>query len=456
MREARKAVMTLAEASWEDSSGILQSVPVRIEVKSAGGARIRLKIPIAVGSRLRIKLPFEHFSGIARNCRIAGSDYLVGIQRDLPNSPVPNLPAPNAAPLRERVISSDSPVSTFKTQSRAALRRQKTPGETPRNGHTEPSLPVASDAVPLPSREVAREMDQQRQPLIWQPKDKDKNIDVLPRTELLTQPPPKEQETGKERKPMQRKWLGLTPWHKKHELTASGHPGGDGNDIGNGEKENLMSRVAPPAKKTSIQSARDVPGFQVELLPMEDIYCAAGVTIPRKGYSIKKVVEMLHSEHICGLSNEMKRAAVLLALDAASVPIDEVLRDAKARQDALDFYEAGLRKQIEAEGSRKSEENVLIQAELESIKAHYTARISRNLDGVARDKVIFDGWRTTKQEEAQSMAEAVQLCLSSPVSERAKASPSDFGTATASAKPIADTAKNPFSHNSMAKAASAK
>ena len=73
---------------------------------------------------------------------------------------------------------------------------------------------------------------------------------------------------------------------------------------------------------------------------MEDIYRAAGILLPRKGYSINKVVEMLNSEHIRGLSKEMKRVALLMALDAAGVAIDEVLRDAKARRDALDTYEA--------------------------------------------------------------------------------------------------------------------
>ena len=73
---------------------------------------------------------------------------------------------------------------------------------------------------------------------------------------------------------------------------------------------------------------------------MEDIYRAAGIMVPRKGYTINKVVEMLNSEHMRGLSKEMKRAALLMALDAAGVPVGQVQQDAKARQEALDSYEA--------------------------------------------------------------------------------------------------------------------
>ncbi|MFI5110675.1 MAG: hypothetical protein ACHP78_17770 [Terriglobales bacterium] len=197
-----------------------------------------------------------------------------------------------------------------------------------------------------------------------------------------------------------------------------------------------MPHLTPPTQKAPVRSAREVPDFQVDLSPMEDIYRAAGIMNPRRGYSIHKVVEMLHSEYIRELSKEMKRAAVLMALDAAGIPFDQVQRDAKARQDALDSHETEQRKQVEAEWARKAEEVVKIQAELESIKAHYTARIGRNMEGVARERATFANWLTLKQQECQSMAEAVALCLKSPVSEPASAPPADPSVLKASAKTV--------------------
>ena len=70
-----------------------------------------------------------------------------------------------------------------------------------------------------------------------------------------------------------------------------------------------------------------------------------------------------------------------------------------------------MKKEVEAEWARKAEENVQIQVELERVKAHYMAKISRNLEGVAREKAIFDHWLAAKEQECQSMAEAVELCL---------------------------------------------
>jgi hypothetical protein len=171
-----------------------------------------------------------------------------------------------------------------------------------------------------------------------------------------------------------------------------------------------------------------------ELSSMEDIYRAAGIMNPRRGYSVNKVVEMLHSEHMRGLSKEMRRSAVLMALDAAGISVDEVLQDAKIRQDAIDSYEANQRKQFEGLWARKAQENAHIQAELERVKARYMERLRRNLDGVAREKETFSSWVAMKQQESQSMAEALELCSKPSGAEPANAALSEVGTVDAGGK----------------------
>jgi hypothetical protein len=224
-------------------------------------------------------------------------------------------------------------------------------------------------------------------------------------------------EVRKERTTMGSKFLNLANWRKKEE----GHQGNENaaeavaNPMShpglakNGVHATVASAVAPKSVASAAVEKRGEE-FQVELLPMEDIYRASGIVNPRRGYSVTKVVEMLHSEHLRGLSKEMKRASVLMALDAAGVSIEDVLRDAKVRQEAIDSYEATQRKQFEAMWAQKAEENAKINAELERVKASYAEKIKRNEDGVAREKSTFVTWLTSKQQEAQDMDEAVELC----------------------------------------------
>jgi hypothetical protein len=431
MHEPRTAVMILVEASWKDGSGALQAVPARMENKSAGGACIRIKTPIGVGSTLRIKGYREQFSGIAKYCRGEGKEYLVGIQKNTSKNPALDQPVPAHVPLPECVTSSNPPVSTAKIQSPPKQPENK-PNEIPaaeRKVDNSPIVALGSGAAAMPPHGADHEIDSGR-PRISQPQD----LDALRGTKLQTNQPPKGKEAGKERRHMRHKWLELAHWHHKpDDLGGSGN----GNSVGKDEKGRPTPQVAPPTERTPAAPAEQSgASFQVELLPVEDIYRAAGIVVPRRGYSINKVVEMLHSEHIRGLSKEMRRAAVLMALDAAGTPIDEVLQGAKARQDALHSYEAEQRKQVEAEWARKAEENVQIEAELERVKAHCMARISRNLDAVAREKATFSSWLTTKQQESQRMSEAADLFLKSTVSEKASASLSEAGRVEASAKPV--------------------
>lgn len=125
-----------------------------------------------------------------------------------------------------------------------------------------------------------------------------------------------------------------------------------------------------------------------DMRSMADIYRAAGIMSPRMGYSISKVVEMISSDHMRGLPNEAKRAAVFMALDAASVSVEEVLRDATLRQEALNEYEAAQRKSFEEYWALKVEGNAQIQAELDRF-------VAQNLEYAS--SATWMKWRSKKR-----------------------------------------------------------
>ncbi len=424
--------MTLVEASWQDPSGALQTAPARMEDKSAGGACIRIKIPILVGAKLTIQWRFEQFSGTAKYCRGDGRDYLVGIQRDTTN-PVPLKPA---APVSPQKAVGAPPPPPIKTQA-PPQRPKEQPVLVPAARRDMAPAPAHSPATDAAGREQKPAPAIDRRDRLRLPRLPDLDARAI-RHRTKSSP-----QSGNERKSMARKWLEL-PWHHHPEVrSVSAPPIADATskpNPGNNHKENPMPHAAQATDKAPAQFDRELPSFQVELLPMEDIYRAAGIMVPPKGYSIQKVVAMLTNEHMSGLPKDTKRAAVLMALDAAGVPLDQIEQDARARRSALDFHEAQQKKQVETEWARKAEEVVQIQAELESTKAHYMARISRNLEGVAREKATFNNWVALKQQECQDMAEAIELCLKAPVSEPAGAPVAEIGMARAASAAASDAA----------------
>lgn len=457
MPELRTPVMIMVDVSWQEHGGVLQKSRGCMEDKSAGGARIRVKTPIAAGSHLKIQWRFEQFAGIAKYCRREGREYVVGIQRQDGSYSTADRGREQVA--NGEITRSEAPPQGNETtlQTLAVGKGKVLEGQ---DGVETSLLLQSMSLMQLPVRrpiqrggvrsEVAQHQFSSRVSARDRPRGSGREeLAVFSQTERGGKEISAQKATDRERKPMARKWLGLAPWHnKRDDPAASGRdaseeensmteaPNHDESRKSASAKENRMplSQSAQSTEKIATISAREVPAFQVELLPMEDIYRTAGIVSPRKGYSVTKVVEMQNSEHIRGLSKETKRAALLMALDAAGVTIEQVQRDAKSRQSALDSYETEQKKQAEAEWARKAEEIAHIQAELESIKAHYSARISRNMEALARDKARFNSWVTTKEQESQSMAEAVELCVKTPVSEPAAATPRELNLpATAAA-----------------------
>src|SRR5579864_600430 len=186
-----------------------------------------------------------------------------------------------------------------------------------------------------------------------------------------------------------------------------------GDQINGGAQANDGSQLehASDSRVSAHSSGNGFATSGVDLLPFEEIYRSAGIKGPRLGYTIGKVIEMLHSEHIKSLPAEMKRSSLLMALEAAGVQVDEVLQDATLRQRAINSYEAIQRKHLEEYEARKAQENCAIQAEAERVAAEYAARISGNLDEVTREKDSLRKWQARKQHEAQRIAEAVALCV---------------------------------------------
>jgi hypothetical protein len=401
-RESRIAVMMLAEVSWKDATGKLLSVPARLEDKSLSGACIRMKKSVEVGAKLRVRGRFPEFSGIVKYCRSEDWDFVVGLQRET-----------EITPTEEQAVVQNQTRSPEETAG-------ETPGAKPAI-ENDSAKSMASGTPVASTRAVKRGTDGENGKAIPGHRgDRIRSADDFGahrRTRFRATHPAKVKEAPREKKSMARKWLELAPWQSKRESLSVRTAESSEHGQGKNRRENSMHHAESSEKKEAEGRTERVAGFQVDLLPMEDIYRAAGITDSKKGYSIHKVVEMLNSEHMAGLANETKRAAVMVALEAADISLGQVQQDAKTRQEALDRYEAEQTKLIEAEWARKAEENIRIEEELERVKAQYAARVKRNLNEAAREKSIFHRWLAMKQQEVQSISAAMDLCLKREVAQ---------------------------------------
>jgi hypothetical protein len=198
-----------------------------------------------------------------------------------------------------------------------------------------------------------------------------------------------------ERTDMQNKWLNLGNRRQQQDGGSGGNHGSQGM---NGDATATM---------------------RGDLLLLEDIYRTAGITEPRMGYSITKVAEMLRSDHLRGLGDEVKRASVLMALNAAGIPLSDILQDAAHRQAAVAAYEVEQRNKFEEYWSRRAEENSQLQVEMERVTRQYVEKMNRNLTEVQQEKEAFQKWQNGLQYEVLQISEAVTLCAQPAMFEQA-------------------------------------
>lgn len=152
------------------------------------------------------------------------------------------------------------------------------------------------------------------------------------------------------------------------------------------EREIPADALVDPAARPVTASA--VPADVTDFVA---VYEEAGVQLPAHGYGIDKAAEMLESKRLASLGREVKAAAVLAALEAASVPIRDVIKDAVLRDQALDAFESAkeqevkdLRQQAEARiAAIKEEIDAVLReknAEIESLKSASEAAQKALLD----------------------------------------------------------------------------
>ena len=427
----RSAVMIVVDAWWEGRFGKLQTGRGQIVNKSATGACLRVKVEIEVGARVRVQSRWEEFCGVTKYCRGDGNGYLVGIQRQSGADTIPKQHISANGTLEKVAGGGDERAASGGQVGRRTLREyrahesaadQPTQDNSAQDNSAQDNNAAAESAIveividtgrmargaPLGNTDLGARRGQDQRGR-WDSGEYQGLVDPRWR-EVRTSESFAEANQKRGSIAMERNWMGLGKRSNKTETS---------NESVNANTDGAAAAAEPRA------AAESAGALHSELLPLEEIYLAAGIQNPRRGYNIKKVVEMLHNEHLRGLSKELRRASVLMALDAAGIPLDEVLRDAEARLKAADTYEAEQHRLRESEWARKAEEHVQIQSELEDLKARFAERLKQNEDSVARERARFATWAALKKEESQSIMEAAELCAKAPeaAAEPVKAAP---------------------------------
>lgn len=164
-----------------------------------------------------------------------------------------------------------------------------------------------------------------------------------------------------------------------------------------------------PAEAFAVAEPKAVAASAVpaSVLDFGAVYQEAGIELPLHGYGVDKVAEMLEGKRLASLGREVKATAVMAALEAAQVPLRDVIQDAVLRDNALDAFEAA--KERELQGLRAKNE-----ARVESLKSEMEEllrKINTEMEKLKRESEeaakAFAQLRERKRHEEERLRDIV-------------------------------------------------
>jgi hypothetical protein len=164
--------------------------------------------------------------------------------------------------------------------------------------------------------------------------------------------------------------------------------------------------VAPPRVARSSVAA----GVQ----SFEAVYDEAGIALPPHKYGVDKVSEMLESKRLATLGREVRATAVLAALEAAQVPIRDVIQDAVLRDKALDDFEAAKEREVQDQKSRSEARIAAIKDEIESLLRAKNAEIEELKKAAEAAEQAFADLQARKRKEEDRLHEVVSHFIEGP------------------------------------------
>jgi hypothetical protein len=170
-----------------------------------------------------------------------------------------------------------------------------------------------------------------------------------------------------------------------------------------------LRELASEIKSVEVRALADSPAeFSV---PFEKIFETAGISSDPKDWTIERLKRVIDGESLKHKSREEVQRSVLDLLNSEKVPVEKIVKDAMARDQALDSFESFARDKMQAriEGGKKRLQEM--EFRIKELQKESTA-LERELK---TDEEKWKEWRKLKREQERELASAVSYIIDHPV-----------------------------------------
>ncbi len=209
----------------------------------------------------------------------------------------------------------------------------------------------------------------------------------------------------------EKKWynvfVSVEDEQKKAEMAAS-----QGDRSGQTSLSTSRLEVAEP------QLEQPVARIGEEFPSFEAIYQAFGIKDASTAFTVYRAEELLKSVYLKDASPEIRRSALMVALEALRISPEDVVQDAVKRDKALTQFEKIEERRLRELEQKKSEENKRLQEEMERIFNEIREKMEDNNNLIKESREKFQTWQQEKEKEEQRLSGVLQYFVSQEVPEQ--------------------------------------
>ena len=161
-----------------------------------------------------------------------------------------------------------------------------------------------------------------------------------------------------------------------------------------------VAQAAPPRRVARSEVPAGVEDFSA-------VYKEAGIALPPHGYGVDRVAEMLAGKRLAALGREVKATAVLAALEAARVDVQDVIEDGIRRDKALDAFEAAKEREVVEKKAQNEARMQSLRKDLDELLRKINAEIEKLKQESTQVETEFAHLQVRKRQEEQRLFDVI-------------------------------------------------
>ena len=135
-------------------------------------------------------------------------------------------------------------------------------------------------------------------------------------------------------------------------------------------------------------------------VPFEKVYETAGISSNPQDWTIERLKQFISSESLNNKSRAEVQQVVLSLLHSEGVPVEKIVKDAMARDQAMDSFEVFVREKMQARMETCKKMRIEIESRIQDLQEENKA-----LDqSIKNDEEKWREWRMHKRKREQELA----------------------------------------------------